>query len=112
MALANETAVFATSRGQAAELTVLADGVADPVDTGVVADSSVGGVDKDDFKVLVDGILVNPIRVQDTESTALAADTLLGDIAEIAGGFELSDTRVDGLTVDNTLRGENREGTG
>ena len=43
--------------GESTGLTPLVDGVADPVDASVAADGLVGGVDEDDFKVLVHTVL-------------------------------------------------------
>eukprot|EP00954_Amorphochlora_amoebiformis_P026174 1377665-Amorphochlora_amoeboformis.AAC.1 len=49
---------------------VLVHGVDDPVDPGVMADGVVMGVDKDDLKVLVGGVLVHPVRVEDAKISA------------------------------------------
>ena len=70
-------AVLGTGGGETTELTVLVDGVDDPVHTGVLADGLVGRVDKNDLKVLVAGVLGDPVAVENTESTALASNTLL-----------------------------------
>mmetsp|Transcript_18091 Transcript_18091/g.33028 ORF Transcript_18091/g.33028 Transcript_18091/m.33028 type:complete len:240 (+) Transcript_18091:193-912(+) len=103
MTLGAETTVVLAGGGEATKLAVLVNRVADPVGTGIVADSSVGSINKNDLVVLVGRILVHPVRVEDAETTALATNALLGNAAEIAGGLELSDTLVNGLTVDNTL---------
>ena len=55
----------------------LVNGLDDPVNTGIAADGLVLGVDKDDLKVLVGRVLVDPVRVEDTEIGAALADTLL-----------------------------------
>jgi hypothetical protein len=83
--------------GEAAGLAVLVDGVDDPVDAGVDADGLVAGVDKDDLVVLVGGVLVDPVRVEDAQVGAAAADTLLGGGLEGALVLELVDTLVGGL---------------
>ena len=80
-----ETTSLATSRGQAAELTMLVHSIADPVNTRIVADGLVSGVNKDDLEVFKNSVLVYPVRVEDTESTALAANALLSKVAEVAG---------------------------
>ena len=72
-----EAAGLLAGGGEAAGLAVLVDGVDDPVDAGVLADGLVLGVDEDDLVVLVGGVLVDPVRVQDAEVGAAAADTLL-----------------------------------
>lgn len=83
--------------GEAAGLAVLVDGVDDPVDAGVDADGLVVGVDQDDLVVLVGGVLVDPVRVEDAQVGAAAADTLLGGGLEGALVLELVDTLVGGL---------------
>lgn len=85
--------------------THLVDGVADPVDTGVAADGLVLGVDTDDLEVLVGGVLVDPVGVQDTQVGAAAANTLLSSGTEGTLVLELVDTLVGGLAVGGTLGG-------
>ena len=100
VALDAETTGLLTSRSHAAELTVLVDGVNNPVDAGVTADSSVGGINHDNLEVLEGSILSSPVRVQDTEVSAALSSTLLSDATKGAGSL---DTLVLGLTVNNTL---------
>ena len=57
------------------------------------------GVNEDNFVVLVDTILVNPVRVQDTQVTASLADTLLRYTSQTSLGLEVVDTLADGLAV-------------
>ena len=57
VALAAQTTVLLASRGEATELAVLVHILAQPVDPGVVADGSVGNINKDDLKVFVGTIL-------------------------------------------------------
>lgn len=92
-----ETARLLAGGGEATSLAVLVDGVDDPVDAGVDADGLVLGVDEDDLVVLVGRVLVDPVRVEDAEVSAAAADTLLSDRAEGALVLELVDTMVGGL---------------
>ena len=40
---------------------MLMDGVDDPVDAWITADSTMLRVNKDDFKVLVGAVLINPV---------------------------------------------------
>lgn len=76
MALARAT-VLASSRSQTAQLTVLVHSLADPVDARIAANGLVGRVNQDDLVELVGRVLAHPVRVEHTQSTALAADTLL-----------------------------------
>jgi len=92
-----ETTGLLASGGETTSLAVLVDGVDDPVDAGIAADGLVLGVDEDDLVVLVGRVLVDPVRVQDAQVGAAAADTLLGGRLERALVLELVDTLVGGL---------------
>lgn len=92
-----ETAGLLAGGGETASLAMLVDGVDDPVDAGVLADGLVLGVDEDDFVVLVGGVLVDPVRVQDAQVGAAATDTLLSGSLEGSLVLELVHTLVGGL---------------
>ena len=64
--------------------------------------SLVVGVDKNDLVVLVDAVLVDPVRVEDTEVAAPPANTLLGDTPQTTLGLELGDTLTNRLAVGGT----------
>ena len=96
VALVDTTRLLADG-GETASLAVLVDGVADPVDAGILADGLVLGVDKDDLVVLVGRVLVDPVGVEDAQVGAAAADALLSDRAERALELELVHTMVGGL---------------
>ena len=96
VSLAQTTALLARG-GETAALAVLVNGLDDPVDAGIAADGLVVGVDKDDLVVLVSRILVDPVRVQDAQVGAAAADTLLSSRLERTLVLELVDTLVGRL---------------
>lgn len=96
VSLAQTTALLA-SGGEATALAVLVDRLDDPVDAGIATDGLVGGVNEDDFVVLVGRVLVDPVGVEDAEIGAAAADTLLGGGLEGALVLELVHTLVGGL---------------
>jgi hypothetical protein len=98
-----ETSGFATSGGESTSFSVLHDRFADPVDARIVSDHKVLGVNKNNLVVFVGGILIDPVRVQHTQVTSNSAHTLLSNTSEVSGEFELIDSLVSGLSVDNTL---------
>lgn len=53
VSLSTETPVFLPSRGESTKLSVFVDRVTDPVYPRVIADSSVGSINQNYFKVLV-----------------------------------------------------------
>ena len=76
VALAEATRLLA-GRGEASHLAVLVYRVAQPVDLGVTADRLVEGVHHDHLEELVGRVLRNPVRVEDPQSFAFSASTLL-----------------------------------
>ena len=56
-----EAAVLLTSGSEASHFTVLVDGIAYPVHSGVPTNSFVVGIDTDNLIVFVDGVLSNPV---------------------------------------------------
>lgn len=102
MALVETTRLLA-SCGETTGLAVLVDWIDDPVDAWVATDGLVLWVDEDDLEVLVGGVLVDPVRVEDAEVGAAAADTLLSSGTEGALVLQLVDTLVGRLAVGSTL---------
>ena len=103
MTLDSEASVLPAGRGKTSSLSMLMDGVDDPVDSGVVSDSNVVRIDQDDLVVLEGGVLVDPVRVQDTEVHAGAAGSLLGNRSEVSDELDLVDAVVLGLAVNHSL---------
>ncbi len=64
--------------------------------------SLVHGVNEDNLVVLVDTVLVHPVRVQDSQVTASLANTLLRNALQTSLGLEVVHTLADGLTVGGT----------
>ena len=60
------------------------------------------GVNADDLVVLVDTILVDPVRVEHPEVAAPPANTLLRNAPQTTLGLELGDTLTNGLAVGST----------
>ena len=63
----------------------------------------VARVNADDLVVLVNAILVNPVRVQNTQVPASLANTLLRNTLQTPLGLEVVNTLTDGLAVGGTL---------
>lgn len=89
--------------GKGRKGTNLVDRLGNPVDASVTTDSLVLRVDEDDLVVLVGGVLVDPVGVQDTQVGAATADTLLSGGGESTLVLEVVDTHVGGLAVGGTL---------
>lgn len=85
------------NRNRKIRTTHLVHTVADPVDAGVPADGLVLGIDQDDLVVLVGGVVVDPVGVEDAEVSAATTDTLLGGGLQSTLVLELIDTHVGGL---------------
>jgi hypothetical protein len=103
VASAVERTIFLAGRGESTELTVLVDGLADPVDSGISTDGSVRRIDHDDFEELVDRVLVDEVRVQHTEIGALSSGSLFSEGAERTSCLLLKDTLSTGLSVYDSL---------
>lgn len=102
VALADTTALLASS-SKAAALAVLVHWVGNPVDAGITTNGLVVRVHTDDLKVLVDTVLVHPVRVEDAQVRHLATDTLLSKHTKRALRLELVHTLVNRLAVGSAL---------
>lgn len=71
--------------------------------------SFVRGVDQDDLVVFVHTVLVDPVRVQNTEVTTLASNTLLGSRTERSLELEVVDTLTNGFTESGTYPSSEKE---
>jgi hypothetical protein len=97
------TTRLTTDGSKTTSFTTLVNGVSDPVDVGITTDGLVRGIDEDNFEVLVSSILVDPVRVQNTEVSTLTTDTFFGGGTERTLILELRNTLVDRLTEGSTL---------
>lgn len=98
-----DTSGFLTSTGKTSGFSVLVNWVSDPVVSSVTSDGLVGWVNKNDFKVLVGGILVNPVRVQDSQVSSSSTNSFLSSGSQRLLVLQLSNTLVGWLTVSGTL---------
>jgi hypothetical protein len=102
VSLLSESTSLASSAGKSTHFAVLVDGVDDPVNTGVVADLLVVGVDADDFVVFHGRVLVDPVRVENTEIWVSASGLFFGYGLKIALELKVVDTLMLGLTENHT----------
>lgn len=101
--LAQTTRLLA-SCSEATRFAVLVDWVDDPVDTRIAADGLVLGIDEDDLEVLVGGVLVDPVRVENSQIGAATSDTLFSGRLEGSLVLQLVNTLVGGLAcVENIV---------
>ena len=70
----------------------------DPVDSRIPSDSLVLRVDKNDLKIFVGRVLVDPVRVQNPKVGATSANSLFCGCFERALIFQLVDTLVRWFT--------------
>lgn len=103
MSLALQSSVLPACSRQSTQFTVLVYRVTDPVNACVVANSLVSRVYKNHFKILVDGILVDPVRVQHPKATAFASYTFFCQVSKVPCWLELGNTLIHWFAVHNTL---------
>ena len=98
-----QSAVLLSDGSKTTSLATLVDGFGDPVDPRITTNGLVVGVHENDFKVLVDTILVDPVRVEDSQVSTSATNTLLSSRPQSTLGLELVDTLAHRLAVGGTL---------
>merc|ERR1719161_1112590 len=77
--------------------------VANPIDSRIITDGLVVGVDHHTLIPIVSSVVANPVRVENTQFATLPAYTLLGNALKVAGCLLLLHTMVCWLSVDNAL---------
>jgi hypothetical protein len=92
-----QTTRFLASGSETTGFAVLVDWVDDPVDAGIAADGLVLRVNENDLEVFVGRVLVNPVRVENTQIGATTSNTLLSSGLQGSLVFQLVDTLVGGL---------------
>lgn len=102
MTFADTTVLFACA-GKSTTFTAFVHGVADPVESRITANGLMGWVNKDDFIVLVDAILVDPVGVQDPKVATSPGDSFLSGRAEGTLEFEMVDSLTDWFTKGGTF---------
>lgn len=97
------TSGLSTCSSQASVFSVLVDWVTDPVVSSIVSDGIVGWVNKNDFVVLVGGVFIDPVGVQDSQVGCSSADSFFSSDSKRLLVLQMVDTLVGWLTVSSTL---------
>ena len=87
-----QTTALASSGCESTHFAMLVGGVDNPVDLRVIANLLVRGVYQNHFVVLHCGVLVDPVRVQDTQVSVLASSLFFGKRLRVAFKFQLVNT--------------------
>lgn len=83
MTLAQSPVLFPNA-GETTSFAAFVHWLGDPVDTGIPANSFVVGIHKDNFEILVNTILVHPVRVQDSQVSTTPSNTFLSGTPQAA----------------------------
>jgi len=100
----SETTVMFSDTGKTTSLPALVYRLGNPVNPWVTANGFVIGIDEDDLVIFVDTVLVNPVRVQDSQVTTTSANALFRNAPQSSLGLEVVHTLMDGFTIGGTLR--------
>lgn len=97
----SKTSMLSSNRGETSHLSVFL--ITNPVDSGIISDSSVSWVDHQDFKEFEGRVLSNPIRVKDSETGEFSSDSFLSNGLIVLLIFKTSNS--DGLefSTDDSL---------
>ena len=101
--LLSKTSISHTSGGKTSDFSSVVLVGGDPVDSWVSSDSVVIWVNNDNFEELRDGILSNPVGVEDSHVLASSTDLLFSDVSVGSSFLLLSDTKMDWFTINDTL---------
>jgi len=71
-----DTTVLLSSSSKPSRFSSLVNGITDPVDFRVPSDSFMEWVNKDDLEILVNPILVDPVRVENSETSTSSRNSL------------------------------------
>lgn len=102
VSLLAQSTSLATSRRQAAHLTMLVDRVDNPVDARIITNLLVRWVNKNHFIVLLGSVLIDPVTIQDTKVAVLTANLFFRNTLQITFKLQLIDTLVLGLSEHHT----------
>jgi hypothetical protein len=97
----SKTSGFLASRGKTSQFSVFVSGLGNPVQITISSDVLQVGVDHDDFKVFVGGILSDPVRVHDSEGTELFTNSFFGDRLNSSLEFQLLLLMVGSCPIDS-----------
>lgn len=98
-----DTSALLASRSEAPSFSMLVHRPGDPVVSGVASNGLVLRVYQNDFVVLVGRVLVDPVRIENSQIRSSSANSFLSSGSQRSLVLELVDTHVGGLTVGGSL---------
>mmetsp|Transcript_119697 Transcript_119697/g.186943 ORF Transcript_119697/g.186943 Transcript_119697/m.186943 type:complete len:214 (+) Transcript_119697:50-691(+) len=102
-ALREESAALAASSGEATELAMFHDWLADPINTRIVTNDFVKRIHHNDLVPLVHCIRGDPIGIEHAKASTFATDALFSNATEVAASLDLVDTLVSRLSIHDAL---------
>jgi len=102
MSLAQTTRLLASS-SEATRFSVFVNRVDDPVDSRISSNSLVRRINEDNLEVLVRRILIDPVRVKNSQVGASSTDSFFCGGAEGSLVLQLIDTLVGRLAIGSTF---------
>ena len=98
-----DTSGFLSGGSQTSGFSVLVHWVDNPVVSGISSNSLVRWVDQDHLVVLVGGVLVDPVRVQNSQVGSTTTNSLFGGGSQRSLVLQVLNTLVGWLTISSTL---------
>lgn len=103
VSLISKSSVALSGGSQTSEFSMFVHGVANPVDSGVISDGIVLGVNADDLEELVGSVFRDPEGVEDSQGRHSLTDSFFSNRSEGSLALELGNTLTGRLSVDDTL---------
>jgi hypothetical protein len=88
----SETTSLAASTGETPHFAMLENRIADPLDARIIANLGMIGIHHDDFVILHGGILIDPVRIQNTQVAIATTSLFFCDTLQVTFKFQLIDT--------------------
>lgn len=99
-----DTSALLSGRSKSPGFSVFVYRLCDPVVSGISSNGLMLGINQNNFIVLISRILINPIRVKDSQIRSSSTNSLFSSGSQRSLVFELVYSHVGGLTISGTLR--------